>query len=249
MKSSTNLTVLAATALIALGGQAAAQDLMIQQGRDPATGATVRVYRTTSGARLDVETKGVSIRKQLAGDKVVTTLSSRGESLVIEADRRSVSVAGARGRVSAVGDDREAFQRAKRLVSESPLAAKAAALIGKMGFGDQSPIQPLLLTTRAFLLAASDDESGARELSEWMRRARARVHVIRTGGGQKTPTDCWKGYGDEVLAAYDEFAQCLHDAKWWDPFAEARCTTIYEVRIIGAFTWYTGCVSLGSIMR
>lgn len=249
MKSSMNLTVLAATALIALGGQAAAQDVMIQQGKDPVTGATVRVYRTNSGARLDVQADGVSIRKQLAGDKVITAFSTRGESLVIEADRRSVSVVGTRGRVSAVGDDGEAFERAKRLVSQSPLAAKAAALIGKMGFGDLSPIQPLLLTTRAFLLAASDDDSGTRELSEWVRRARMRVQVIRTGGGQRTPTDCWKAYGDEVLAAFDDFAECYKNIKWWDPFGEARCTTIYEVRIIGAFTWYTGCVSVGSIIR
>ena len=164
---------------------------------------------------------------------------------MIEADGSTLAVTGTRGQVVVSRPAIEpAMERAKRLVAQSPLSARAAALIGQMGFGEAAALQPLLLTTRAFLLAAADDESGTRELKEWVRKARLRAQVIKHGGAQKTPSECWKEYGDEVLAAYDDFVDCINNIKWWDPFLPVqRCEVVYEARIIGAAAWYTDCVS------
>ncbi len=247
MRRRKTLMILAATALVATAAPALAlaQDRVTQQAKDPVTGALVRLYETKTGPRVVVETPAVTLRKELSGGTVITTLTGGRESLVIEADGSTLTVTGTRGHVVVSGEDRAGLERAKRLVAQSPLSTRAAALIARMGFGDAAALQPLLLTTRAFLLAAADDESGTLELKAWVRKARMRTQVINTGGGQKTPSECWKEYGNEVLAAYDDFLDCINHIKWWDPlFPIQRCEVVYEVRIIGAFAWYADCVKL-----
>ncbi len=238
------LIALVAAVLVAMGSRAAAQDRLVLEGKDPATGATARVYRTATGPRIDLETPTVHLRKQLIGTTVVTTLTGGGESLTIETDTHALTVTGRRGRVTVTEEDPRGSAKAKQFVAESPIAARAAALIAKFGFGANSPLQPLLLTTRAFLLAARDDDSGTRELTKWMEHARTRVRVVKTAGGQRTPTECWDAYGDELVEAFTDYAECVKNLKWWDPIGEPRCAVVYEVRIIGAFAWYMDCVKL-----
>jgi hypothetical protein len=234
---------MAVVMLVGMSGSAAAQDRLLQEARDPVSGAAVRVYRTGAGPGIEVRTDTLTLRKQLNGNRIVTSISGGKETLVIDIAEGAIRVHGTRGSATGTADDQAGLARAKKLVAESPLAAKAAGLIGKMGLGDASAVAPLLLTTRAFLLAAADDQSGVHGLREWLRGLRARAQVIKVG--QKTPTECWKAYGDELLAAYDEFNDCMDSIKWWDPFFPVqRCEVTYEVRILGAFAWYLDCVKI-----
>jgi hypothetical protein len=158
-------------------------------------------------------------------------------------------VSGTRGTATATSGDQDSVNRAKALVAKSPLSKRAAALIGKMGFGDASALQPLLLTTRAFLLAASDDQSGVHDLMNWMKTARAKARTAKVGDAGCTasagPTTCWIEYTIEILAAFDEFVDCFNNIKWYDPFFPVqRCEVVYEVRILGAFAWWMGCLGL-----
>jgi hypothetical protein len=242
------VAVLAAGAIVVMVGQATAQDRLVQEGRDRVTGAAVRVYRTTGGARIDVEAPAIRLRKQLINNKVVTSLSGSGESLVIEFDGRTFSASGTRGRASAMRGDEATLRRVRKLVAESPLTGRAAALIGRMAFGANSALEPVLLTTRAFLLGLSDDLSGLRDVSEWMRQARSRTQVIRASVGQKTPSECWAEYSKEAIAAWTEYEECMKNVKWWDPFGEAACTLVYDLRALGAFTWWLDCVKLLGII-
>jgi hypothetical protein len=227
---------------------AAAQDRLIQEATDRGTGAALRVYATSSGPRIEMQTPALLLQKQVMKDRVVTTLKGRGDTLVIELAPASVSVASNTQQVVADATDRAQLERARQLVAKSSLAARAADLIGRIGFGSHSAIEPLLLTTRAFLMAARHDDRGARELSTWMRNLK-QPQVVRAALEQRTPTDCWKAYGDEILDAYLDYVECVKNLHWYDPFGEKGCAVVYEVRILGAFTWYTGCVSLGSIIK
>jgi len=231
-----------------LATPAAAQDRLIQEARDNVSGATLRVYSTLTGPRLELQTPALLLRKQVMKDRVVTTITGRTDSLLIELAPSSVSVAANRVKVVASHTDAVGLERARQLIAESSLAARAADLIAHIGFGAHSAIQPLLLTTRAFLLAARHDDSGAREVSEYMKTLKARQPVVPVAFGQRTPSDCWKAYSDEILNAYTDYVDCVNHLHWYDPFGETGCAVVYEVRIVGAFTWYAGCVSLGGII-
>jgi hypothetical protein len=241
------LAVMAAASCLA-ADRALAQDRLVHQATDPATGAVARLFQTSAGPRLEVESSDITLGKQVSDGRVVTTLRHGRQSLVIEADASALSVSGSGGRAVARPGDEAGMRRARQIVAHSPLTARAVSLIARMGFGDASALQPLLLTTRALLLSASEDESGTMELREWVRRLRQRARVVKISEEQRTPTECWKAYGDELLAAYDDFVDCINNIKWWDPFVPVqRCEVIYEVRIVGAFAWYASCVSLGQI--
>ena len=128
------------------------------------------------------------------------------------------------------------------------MAKRAAALIGRLSFGDSSPIQPLLLTTRAFLLAAAKDNSGLQELMAWMKAARSRTQIVPVSlpmGTQKSSSQCWKEYSDELLATYDDFVDCMNHIKWYDPFFPIqRCEVTYEARIVAAFAGWMNCLGV-----
>ena len=248
MKKMTHVLGLLVLMSGALAESAAAQERLIQEATDSVTGATLRVYSTTSGPRLEVRTPKLLLQKQVSKDHVVTTLKGSGESLTIDLARSCVSVATNRVRVVAAHTDAKPLERARQIVADSALAGRAADLIGRIGFGTHSAIQPLLLTTRAFLLTARHDDSGARDVSEYMRNLKSRDRVVPVAMGQRTPTDCWKAYGDELVDAYTDYVECVKNLHWYDPFGETGCAVVYEVRIVGAFTWYSGCVSLGAVI-
>jgi len=248
MKKMTYVVGLLVVMSVALAAPAAAQDRLIQEATDSVTGATLRVYSTTSGPRLELQTPTLLLQKQVTKDHVFTTIKGRGELLKIDLARLSVSVATNQLRVVAAHTDARQLERARQIIANSALAARAADLIGRIGFGTHSAIQPLLLTTRAFLLTARHDDSGARDVSEYMRNLKSRDKVVPVGLGQRTPTDCWKAYGDELVDAYTDYVECVKNLHWYDPFGETGCSVVYEVRIVGAFTWYSGCVSLGAVI-
>lgn len=236
--------VFAVVAIAAVAGRASAQGRPVQEAKDAGTGAVVRIFRTEHGPRIDLVGRTVQVRKELIDGRVKTTLSDGRESLVIEAGPGALSVVSAAGRVKAAGKDVAAYDRAQQLVARSPLTRKATTLIGQLTFGDTSPIQPLLLSTRAFLLSASGDRSGTDDLVSWTRRVRATQRVSKVSLAQRTPTQCWEAYGNEIVDAYTEYAYCATHLKWYDIFGEKGCAVVYEARIIGAFAWYFNCVAI-----
>lgn len=252
MKRQTNLTVMATTVLVAMAGHAMAQTPVLES-RDRITGAFVRIYRTETGPRLELDAPAVSLTKQLsAGRVIVTTLRDGKESLRIEVSETGMLVQGTGGQVRAAAGDEAAAERARALVAKSSLTKKAATLIGKMGFGTNSSIAPLLLTTRAFLLAASKDQSGVRDLMKWM-RSQAQPKAIPVAlpiGAQKSSSQCYSEYSDEILAAYDDFVDCTKNIKWYDPFFPIeRCEVVYESRILAAFAGWMHCLGVTDVIR
>jgi hypothetical protein len=102
-----------------------------------------------------------------------------------------------------------------------------------------------LMSTRALLLSAANDQSGFAELAAWAARARASAKVVRVGLGQ-TPNECWNTYTGTVIPAYDEFQLCIKDLAWYEWIDRDTCLMVYELRVIGAAIWYARCVGIGA---
>jgi hypothetical protein len=240
--------VLSAAIVLAAAETAAAQSQLVQEAADPATGAVVRLFRSAGGPALEIDTPDLRLRKRLDGRTVITTISAGDASLAIKTDDQSLTVTDADGNLRVTRDDAAGLDEARRRIGRSPLARRAAALIGNIGFGPSSPVVPVLLTTRAFLLAATGDDRGADELRSWIRQARSRVQVVRVSQ-DRTADECWKEYTKEALAAWDEFSDCMLNIKWWNPFGESGCLLVYDTRALGAFSWYLDCVGLLDIIK
>ena len=235
---------------------AAAQERLVHQEVDRSTSAVVRVFKTTDGGRIEVVTPALMVIKSISGNRVVTRLSEGGDQLVISMDRDTMAVSTGAVNVTAARTDRGRLERGRQLIAASRVGRHAAALIGKLGLRSETPIQPLLLTTRAFILAAAGDGDGGRDLARWARQtavaASARPVALKVAwtGQEKeqdkgmTPTDCWNAYTKEAIAAYIEYEDCMRDLKWWQFLDEAACAAIYDMRAIGAFSWWMKCVAL-----
>jgi len=77
-----------------------------------------------------------------------------------------------------------------------------------------------------------------------MSRARNRNAIVKVGFQDRTPTQCWEAYMAEMDAAWADFETCMNSRRWYHVFGGYGCSVPYELRIVGAFTWYLDCVSL-----
>lgn len=248
--------VLALTAAM-VATPAMAQGRLVHRETDKHTGAMIQIFKTTEGGRIEVDAPSVRISKSVAGTKTVTRLTGGGDELLISIDERVVSAASGKTRASATRSDGSGLDRVRAVVSASAIGRRAAALIGQLGFGAGTPAQPMLLTTRAFILSAAGVAATLRGEAQWVLEARRRLApaamVTKVAWAQKesdgaskgmTPTDCWNAYAKEAIEAYMEYEDCMANLKWYDFFGKDRCGIIYDLRAIGAFTWWMKCVAL-----
>jgi hypothetical protein len=149
--------VMTAGLVIVSPGVAAAQEKLVHHEIDRGANAIVRVFKTGGGGRIEVETPALSVTKSIAGSRVVTTLRDGTDELVVTMDEKLVTVVTPAARLTASRTDRQRLEGVRRLVAGSTAGRRAAELIGRLGFGSASPIQPVLLTTRVFVLAASGE--------------------------------------------------------------------------------------------
>lgn len=185
---------------------AAAQERLVHEEVDRNTSAVVRVFKTADGGRIELVTPALKVTKSIAGDQVVTRMSEGADQLVISMNRETMAVSSGATKVAAARSDRERLDRGRQLIAASSVGRHAAALIGKLGLGSATPIQPLLLTTRAFILAAAGNGDGGRELMRWARQAAivasARPVALKVAWTDQekekstgsSPTDCWNAY-------------------------------------------------------
>lgn len=234
---------------LALATPVLAQERLVHHEIDRNTNAIVRVFKTKSGGRVEVEAASLKVTKAIAGTTVVTTMREGRDELVMTMSEKALTVSSPSGRVSAPRTDRTRLERARVLIAESIVGRRAAALIGRLGLGPGSPVQPVLFSTRVFVLAAAGESIGRSEMLDSFNKARPVVRPVLlkaswTGQKGMTPTECWDAYVKEAIAAYMEYEECMEDVDWWEILDAAACAAIYDMRAIGAMSWWLSCVSL-----
>jgi len=246
------LTVLIAAAT---ANSAGAADRIVHHAIDRATGAVVRVVQTSTGNRVEVESAGLLVSRQIAATKVTTVIRDQRDELVVSFEHGRLIVNSPAGRVSATPVQVTQMAAARRLIDACPGRRKPLSLIHKLGFGPEVPVLPLLVTTRSFLQAVTATAASPADNGSFQRRvdAAAGVRVTKAAFGQdtgkkstdRTPTECWDAYTKEAIAAYTEYEDCIKDLAWYDFLDLTACATIYDVRAMGAFSWWMRCVSIG----
>jgi len=243
-----------AVVLAAATSPAAAADRIVHHAIDRATGAVVRVVQTSAGNRVEVESAGLLVSRQLGPTKVTTVIRDQRDELVVTFERGRLTVSSPAGRLSATPAQVTQMAAARSLIDTFPGSRKALSMINRLGFGPETPILPLLVTTRSFLQAVTTGTVSPVDSASFQRRAGAAAgaRVTRVAFGQdgkkttdRTPTECWDAYTKEAILAYTEYEECVKDLAWYEILDLTACATIYDVRALGAFSWWMRCVSIG----
>jgi len=212
---------------------------------DRGTGAEVRLYRPTADrAAVEVVATDLLIVKSLAPGRTETRIVGSGEDLTITLDRAGVAVTDSRLPLTADGSTTEGLRQARGRIQSSTAVRRAVRLLGQMDVRDTSPISHTLLVTRALLGSALGEPDADDALRSWSKRAGPGVRLVRAAAQQQPdgPTDCWTSYVMEAITAWIEYEDCVDSEEWWDIPGMLGCLLIYDIRAIGAFSWWVSCV-------
>lgn len=238
--------------LVGLPTPAVADEILapVHRRTDPATGALIQLFRPSAGrGMVEVLTPVMRIQKTLEAGRVQTRVASAAEDLTITLSRGGVRLTDARTGLTVDGRDRHGLEQVRRQLQASRAISAALAVLKALEPERGSPVTHSLLVTQAMLESALGRPDAGRALTRWVRRPVEGVKVRHVSGYvqdaqemQEGPTDCWDEYVTEAIAAWMEYEQCVDAEEWWDAPGLLSCLLIYEMRAIGAFSWWVSCV-------
>jgi hypothetical protein len=211
---------------------------------EPVSGARLRIYRAPLGeAVFDVSNPEVSIDKRVSRAGSVTTIATADERVSLLVTPTRVVVEGLGDTLELAKGSRADADILRARFAASKAVRRAVNLLEEVRLPMQSPMFHALQAARMLLETASGVKATPRSsaiLSDLLQRQRTTVRV------QQGPGDCWTSYAMEAIATYIEYEQCVDGEQWWDVFGMMSCLAIYELRAIGAASWYLNCVGFGS---
>jgi hypothetical protein len=241
--------VMTTVAAVALGAvpvalAAAPTTAVVQRVKDPATGIEVSVSQDKPGS-VTVEARDgiVTVRRQLTKDRMQTIVSTSTERVVLTIDAAGLSVTSGRRQLRVSPAHPEAGADIERLLRTSAALGQADVLLSRVRTSAGSPVGHTLRLTRAFLLSVAGRRDEAVGVAQAARAELRTARVIDAGFG---PDDCWNEYVREAVSAYDEYVDCQKSTTF---DLLNSCTIIYDMRAIGAFSWWVSCVGLSGASR
>jgi hypothetical protein len=213
---------------------------------DAAAGATVRAFVSAEGTvTVEVAAETLTIRKEITRQRAVTRFTTPVEDVRLAVSTSGIEVVDRHRRVSAGPTDTDAVQRVFERLRMSPAVHRALIVLDTLTPAANSPVTHSLLVTQTTLEHALGVREAGRDLAAWMRGLRSRVRItpvgLQSGPG---PGDCWDAYTQEAIEAWIEYEECIEDADWWSQLELYGCGIIYELRAVGAFSWWVSCVGL-----
>lgn len=215
---------------------------LIHVVKDPATKADVRIYEAgPNDLTLEVAQGALSVSKRLTNGRAITTVRDGRNEVRLSFDRAQFVIDDGRGPLVIAAGSTDGARQIQARIGQSSLVRRGADLIGRVNAQTNSPLAHQLRSTRALLLLMVGDTSGRDELAAYMRRlSAAKVRPVSL----QSPTDCWNQYAQEAIGAWMEYEQCYAAIPWWDVLGMLACDVIYDMRAIGAFSWWVHCVAL-----
>jgi hypothetical protein len=220
----------------------------LQRRVDKPTGAEVRVYPVNreGTVRVEIQDPSVLIRKDVTRFSSVTTIVSGKEQVSLALDRGGVVVTRGEERVDVRRGEDGQMEVARKLVGGSSTVRRAIRLLARLGEATDPALRHTARSTQLILASASGDVAGVRELMKTSRAARE-VAIVKAASEDQGPGQCWYLYAIEAIAAYIEYEDCVRQQSWWELWDIFGCALIYDVRAIGAFSWWITCVGFRSV--
>ncbi len=216
----------------------------VQRVKDPATGIEISLSQDRPGSvTVEARNAAVSVRRQLTKDRMQTTVTTAAERVVLTIDNAGLSVVSGRRQFHVSPAHPEAGPEVERMLRTSFALRQADLLLGRVKLTAASPVGHTLSLTRAFLLSVAGKRDDAIAVAQ---AARAELQTARVIEARFGPDDCWNEYVREAVSAYDEYVDCQSHTIL---DVLNSCTIIYDMRAIGAFSWWVSCVGLSGASR
>jgi hypothetical protein len=220
---------------------------LVQAVKDSSSGLEVRVFvGGEADVSIEVGDRSVTLQKQLVRGAAVTRVTTASERLTLTVTAGHTTVDGTLGRVMATADQPGSRAALRSVLKRSTAVERAIAMLGRLNLGPRSPLGHALLSTRMVLLAESGDAGAATEMSRWIQSARQALLLRPVAYQQMLPGDCWDVYAKEAIETWIEMENCMKEAKWYEIAEQYICGAIYDMRALGAFTWYLKCTAIRS---
>jgi hypothetical protein len=211
---------------------------------DPVSGVDVRIFRAKPpAARFDVSDGRVLVSKSVAPGRSETVVTFEGERLEIRLSSEGLMLDGTAGPLTVAPGDAEAARQARNRLAASAAVRESLRVLARVSRQTTSPISYAVATTRVMLSTLAGDGVSARAVARSIYNAPGGriVRVVQDG-----PGECWDTYVEEAIEAYMEYEECVDSRNWWDVPGIAACFAIYDIRAIGAFSWWLSCVAIRS---
>jgi hypothetical protein len=215
--------------------------------KDPSTGARISIFMAPLGeGEFEVANQLVSIRKRVTRQESLTTIRSAGEEISIALTPTRLVARSAGQELVITTAAREESEALRAWLAESAAVRRAIGLLGAVHVPVNSPLTVTLAMTRLQLQAMSGEVAPGRDARELAKRILQQASMQRVGDDEG-PTECWVQYAKEAITAWIEYEQCVDGTKWYDVLGLAGCLAVYDIRAIGAFSWWMTCVGFRSI--
>jgi hypothetical protein len=206
---------------------------------------------------LEVADDTVVVRKEVAGDRSIVTMTTPTDRLILTVRRGRLSVNAPGVAVSMDVAGGRNYDRLLDVLRQSEAGVRARVLLAQVTEGPGTFVGQSLLLTRAILEAGGDSPGALRQHQQWAsERAAASVAArsrLVTGGPRRVlasvggavqdrgPGDCWDIYAEEAIEIAHDFSECTDDAEWYEAHKWVGCSLVYTVRAEGAMAWYIAC--------
>lgn len=220
---------------------------LVARATDPASGAEIRIFTGEDRElRLEVQNERVFVSKRVVPSGIEVTVRAGADTMTIALAATEMSLSGSAGRFRVVAGRDADLAKARGMIARSPAVSQAVALLARVRVRQDSPLHQAILSTRAWLESATGPSAAAGELVVWHRQLQERAAARRVSF-QDGPGECWDKYAKEAIRVAKDLDECMKDVSWYEIFDALGCSTVYDLRAIGAFIWYLNCIGAMSL--
>jgi hypothetical protein len=202
---------------------------------------------------VEVAEAGVSIRKEIAPEGSLVTITTAKDQLQLRVAGRAMTVLTSGGSAKVMDGTADEVSRLLTLLQQSDAAARGLGLLKRLPVTSRHFGQQALLMTRVILEAGVgqspsmaitqrwiDAESARIAASRPVRPVVKRVSLADTQLGS-TPGECWDKYVAELGRISGDYDECTKDLRWYHALDWAGCTLIFSIRAEAAALWFFNC--------
>ncbi len=212
---------------------------------DARTGLQIRTTENApDDVSIEVADPSVAIRRHIADQKSITTLTTRDETVTMEVDSSRWAVILPTGRLEGQIAQRETLAPLAAALAGSRSADAALRLLSRLSLNPGSFSGHALLLTRALLQSLRGDQTGVAELVRWTTDRATHAGAVPAGLPTDGPLYCWNTYAIAAVQVNQDYRDCYDDCGSWHLACKLGCATVYDLRAEGAFAWWMKCTAI-----
>lgn len=202
---------------------------------------------------VEVTEAGVSIRKEIAPEGSLVTITTPTDHLQLRVARRELTVLTPGGSAKVVHGTADEVSRLLTVLQQSDAAARGLGLLKRVPVTSRHVGQQALLLTRVILEAGVGQSPSMAITQRWIdaesarvaagRRVRPVVTRVNLTEAQlgSTPGECWDKYVAELGRISADYDECTRDLRWYHALDWAACTLIFSIRAEATALWFFNC--------